>query len=261
MKYYHWFSRVFMAKCVLLFLVFLVFPSSSFSQTVTAVVDVDITQIWTDTGLDVASNYLVVIKTFGVYQYSGTWPPPHAYNLITPAGTGSPAQSNYPAPNMSAFAVIAKIGTSGDPFIIGDYKAFQTLESGRLYLGINDYNCGDNIGHCSAAIFYFTSTSVEQGTPPNLPQSSTLNQNYPNPFNPNTTINYSVQSPGLVKIKIYNTIGQLVRTLVDEYKVTGNYSCLWDGVDNSGIKVASGSYYYQMETNGYDSAKQMILLK
>ena len=109
---------------------------------------------------------------------------------------------------------------------------------------------------------------VEDNPSANLPQRFTLAQNYPNPFNPSTTIPYRVggsqfmvNRPIHTTLKIYNILGQLVRTLVDEEKVAGNYKVIWDGRDNSGREVGSGIYFYQLRTEDYTATKKMVLLR
>lgn len=88
-----------------------------------------------------------------------------------------------------------------------------------------------------------------------------MHQNYPNPFDPQTRIEYRVRESSPVNLKVYNTLGQLVRTLVDDYKTTGEYSVIWDGKDNSGNMVPSGSYFYQIKMGGFTSTKKMIRIK
>lgn len=102
----------------------------------------------------------------------------------------------------------------------------------------------------------------------NTPQRFELSQNYPNPFNPSTTIPYTVNgsqfmvhSPIHTTLKIYNLLGQLVRTLVDEEKTPGNYDVTWDGKDNLGKEVASGTYFYQLKIKDFTTTKKMILLR
>ena len=94
-----------------------------------------------------------------------------------------------------------------------------------------------------------------------IPESFLLHQNYPNPFNPETTIEFVVQQSSRVKLKIYNTTGQIVRTLVDDYKTTGKYSLIWDGKDNSGKTVPSGNYFYQISVGALTFTKKMIHIK
>lgn len=88
-----------------------------------------------------------------------------------------------------------------------------------------------------------------------------LTQNYPNPFNPATSIRYSLAQPGDVKIVIYNALGQVVRTLVDNYKLSGEYSANWNARDEAGREVASGVYVYRMEVNGFTQTHRMVLAR
>lgn len=94
-----------------------------------------------------------------------------------------------------------------------------------------------------------------------IPSNSSLGQNFPNPFNPATTISYNVQMPAHTSIKIYNNLGQGIRSLVDGFVNPGDYEAIWDGKSDSGIPVAAGTYYYQLKVGDYASAKRMILLK
>jgi len=88
-----------------------------------------------------------------------------------------------------------------------------------------------------------------------------LNSNYPNPFNPITHIAYSIRESGNVTLEVYNLKGQLVKSLLNEVKETGDYTILWNGTDNSNKSVSSGVYFYKMKTQNYNSTKKMILMK
>jgi hypothetical protein len=83
-----------------------------------------------------------------------------------------------------------------------------------------------------------------------------LTQNYPNPFNPGTKIDYTVGQAGPVTIKVYNTLGQEVATLVNENLAAGTYQATFDGA-----KLASGVYLYKMTAGSYVESKKMILMK
>lgn len=87
-------------------------------------------------------------------------------------------------------------------------------------------------------------------------ESYTLNQNYPNPFNPATTISYSLKSAGKVRIDIYNTLGQLVKTLVNVEQNPGEYKVIFDA-----SHLASGLYFYHMSVDNFVSTKKMVLIK
>ncbi len=94
-----------------------------------------------------------------------------------------------------------------------------------------------------------------------IPTAFRLAQNFPNPFNPKTTIKFDMKAKGLVTIRIYDVAGRLVRTLADEVRDAGAYSAVWDGRNNIGSEVASGIYFYKMETAGFQAAKKLVLLR
>ena len=88
-----------------------------------------------------------------------------------------------------------------------------------------------------------------------------IDQNYPNPFNPATVINYSIPKEVAVSIKVYNSLGKEIKTLENGYKSAGLYSIIWNGDDNSGNKVSSGTYFYRITAGEFTQIKKMILLK
>jgi len=93
------------------------------------------------------------------------------------------------------------------------------------------------------------------------PSAYALSQNYPNPYNPVTQITYRLPQPGVVSLKIYNVQGQLVRTLVNEYKPAGTHSISWNGKSDLGMGVSSGIYFYRIQAGNFTETKRMILLK
>ncbi|MDZ7340454.1 MAG: T9SS type A sorting domain-containing protein [candidate division KSB1 bacterium] len=93
------------------------------------------------------------------------------------------------------------------------------------------------------------------------PSGYSLSQNYPNPFNPETAINFSLKEAGKVTLNIYNLQGQLVRTLVDEKKLAGSYSVMWNGTADNGVRLASGIYYYTLKINGFEETKKLTLMR
>ncbi len=94
-----------------------------------------------------------------------------------------------------------------------------------------------------------------------LPETFELSQNYPNPFNPTTSFDYSVPSSSHVSIAIYNSNGQVTSTLVDGVKSAGLYTANWDGTNNNNQAVASGIYFYRIESGDFSETKKMVLLK
>jgi hypothetical protein len=93
------------------------------------------------------------------------------------------------------------------------------------------------------------------------PDNFTLSQNFPNPFNPTTTIQFQVPEASDVSIVIYDMLGQVVKELFAENVQAGKYSVNWNGVNNSGLKMSSGSYIYRMTAGNFIETKEMILLK
>lgn len=83
-----------------------------------------------------------------------------------------------------------------------------------------------------------------------------LEQNYPNPFNPVTTIQYKIPMEGFVQLKIFNILGQEVKTLVNMNQPAGNYKVIFDA-----SSLSSGVYLYQINVNNYQMTKKMILMK
>lgn len=102
-------------------------------------------------------------------------------------------------------------------------------------------------------VFNSNTTAVEE---PIQVREYKLDQNYPNPFNPSTHISYEIPQDGRVTLKVYDTIGNEVCTLVDEYKQAGQYSQNFNASN-----LASGIYIYKLSANGYISVKKMILMK
>jgi glycosidase len=92
------------------------------------------------------------------------------------------------------------------------------------------------------------------------PSNYSLEQNYPNPFNPSTTIRYSVPTRSNVKVVVYDALGNRVAELVNEQKEAGAYQINFD-VAALNRPIASGIYFYQIETNSYRAAKKMMYLK
>lgn len=98
-----------------------------------------------------------------------------------------------------------------------------------------------------------------------LPAEFHLAQNYPNPFNPSTKIRIDIperMSEGVtVQLRVYNLLGELVQTILDEHKLPGEYTIEWDGRNKSGEMVTSGIYLYQIVAGGFRETKRMLLLK
>ncbi len=107
----------------------------------------------------------------------------------------------------------------------------------------------------------FNPTTAANGETPAVPTRTELDQNHPNPFNPSTTIHYSLERPSPVQVLIYDSLGRLVRTLIDQPTAPGEHQVIWNGDTDAGAPAAAGAYYYQLVTGDRTEAKKMILLK
>ena len=94
-----------------------------------------------------------------------------------------------------------------------------------------------------------------------VPVEFNLEQNYPNPFNPSTTISFSNSTAGKVSLTVYNTIGQKVRTLIDEKLAVGSHVVNWDGMSDMGMPLSGGIYFYRLKIGHQILTKKMIFVK
>jgi len=104
-------------------------------------------------------------------------------------------------------------------------------------------------------------TGVGERSGAGVPGEAALYQNYPNPFNPTTEIRYELSSQGFVSLKVYNILGQKVRTLVNGFKPNGAHVVSWDGKNDSGVLLSSGVYFISLQQAPNVITKKAVLLK
>ena|GEM_PF-6257148 len=104
-------------------------------------------------------------------------------------------------------------------------------------------------------------TTVSEFDPSIIPDVTFLGNNFPNPFNPTTNISFGLHEPASVLLKIFNLRGQVVKTLIKGTFDSGQYTARWDGLDDNGVEVGSGVYFYQIEIPGFVETKRMVLMK
>ncbi|MBK9097976.1 MAG: carboxypeptidase regulatory-like domain-containing protein [bacterium] len=102
---------------------------------------------------------------------------------------------------------------------------------------------------------------VEGDNEGTLPITFDLKQNYPNPFNPSTVISYQIPQSEFVTLEIYNSLGEKVKTLVNEIQENGYYQVQWDGKNNAGSQLSSGIYLYRLSAGNYVNVMKMVLLR
>jgi hypothetical protein len=133
------------------------------------------------------------------------------------------------------------------------------LSAGELNFDMVDEN-GKSIcrkkGVNPLPITHGTSEPVEVQTAP-----FEVMGNFPNPFNPETVMKFNLPKASHVSLKVYNILGQVVNTLVDEPLDAGSHSVMWDGKNAQGRDVASGVYFYRISAGGFESIEKMTLLR
>lgn len=102
-------------------------------------------------------------------------------------------------------------------------------------------------------------TDIKKNSP--RPTSYDLFQNYPNPFNPTTTIVYSIPQTSRVSLEIYDILGRRIARLVNSVQQPGEYRIVWNGKNDFGQYVASGIYFYRLNSGNFVNVKKMVLLK
>jgi hypothetical protein len=145
----------------------------------------------------------------------------------------------------SDFVTVAFVNGNGSTTETKNYSYTEKIQSGIYSYRLKQV---DYDGHSKLS----KEVEVDVATP----LTFSLNQNYPNPFNPATSISYSIAKSGLVKIAIYNTLGQQVKELVNEVKEAGSYN-----VSFNASSLTSGIYFYKIESAQFSQTKKMILMK
>ncbi len=128
----------------------------------------------------------------------------------------------------------------------------RNIENGQIYF----YRLAD-VSNSGVVTYHQVITVQEEVAIPDFK----LLQNYPNPFNPETTIRYAVPKPERIKIRIYNILGEEIKTLVDQFHTPGSYSIVWDGTDNQNNSVSNGIYFYKIEADHFQKILKMIYTK
>ncbi len=191
------------------------------------------------------------------YAYGGC-PIINSFDVLQTAGSGLGALAYPQHGGTNYLAAVANTRTNPAGY------AVRTMWFGFDFPLIRDDAAGapiDRFHVADDALSWLQAGTNIDVTPADIPRAYTLAQNYPNPFNPSTTIRYDMKDRGLVSIRIYNVAGQLVRTLVNGEKEAGIHSVAWDGRNGAGAGVASGIYFYKMETAGFSATKKLVMIR
>jgi len=133
-----------------------------------------------------------------------------------------------------------------DEFILGDPYYWDDSRRGAAYVYSGD-----------------TTTLAVDDIGAGLPDDIVLEQNYPNPFNTRTVIEFSVSGtpPATSSLRIYNSKGQLVKTLLEIPLIAGRYHYVWDGTNTLGEEVSSGVYFITLDTGHMQESRKALLIR
>ena len=110
-------------------------------------------------------------------------------------------------------------------------------------------------------IYVISTTTGIQDTRSGIISGYDLYQNFPNPFNPSTTISFDLPVTEVVKLNIYNSLGQKLRSLTNKEFTAGIHQVQWDGLDELGKEAPAGVYYYQIQAGSFQATNKMLLIK
>lgn len=151
------------------------------------------------------------------------------------------------------------VGRAYRSTVWSDYpSSWSNISLKGVYLGVEVFGAGKiNIAFDNLRTYlpYPPKVSVKQKNN-QIPTNFSLSQNYPNPFNPSTEIEYSIHNKGLVTLKVYNMLGQEIATLVNQEQNSGVYTVNFDA-----SKLASGVYFYRIQSGEFVLTKKMMFLK
>lgn len=156
-------------------------------------------------------------------------------------------RANIVSGNLQNWIQAGSVRGNGTVSSLSDY-AFKDrgLKSGLYHYRLKQIDYSGNFE------YYYLNNNIQIGEPVRFE----LSQNYPNPFNPTTVINYNLTNADHVSLKVYNSSGTEVKTIVDDFENAGYYSVIFNGKD-----LASGIYYYKLFSGKFISVKKMVLLK
>jgi photosystem II stability/assembly factor-like uncharacterized protein len=203
-------------------------------------------------------------------------PEPHIFRTADMGVTWTDISSNLPDAPINAIAIdpivpeVIYIGTDVGAYISFDSgQIWEVLGNGMPLVTVMDlkihptehFLVSGTHGRSMYKMDLSDITGLDTDEPSPVASTFELYQNFPNPFNPTTKITYNLPRGEHVRLKIFNTLGQEVRTLVNQRQSAGNQSVIWEGKDNHGKVVSSGVYVYRLSAGDEIQSRKMILLR
>ena len=164
--------------------------------------------------------------------------------------------------SLESYANLMTGGNSGTVIISGDHSnslLWEKINNGQM--PPNNQLPSSNIDLIAAWIDEGALEELNIKNNKALPERFTLHQNYPNPFNPVTNLDYDLPEDAMVNITIFDMMGKVVRTLVNDQQSAGYKTLQWNATSNSGQPISSGLYIYTIQAGEFSKTRKMILLK
>jgi endo-1,4-beta-xylanase len=191
--------------------------------------------------------------------------------LISPVSTGNVPRNAILLWHSSASATSYQVQLATNSTftsIVVDSIVVDTLlqldplaANARFYWRVSASNDQGTSRYSTVASFMTGDQIIAIYKHPTVPTEFKLYQNFPNPFNSSTNIPYYLPKNIQVRLTVYNTVGQSVRNLLNQRQNSGMKQVEWDGRDNGGRHVASGIYFYKVETDDFIQIKKMLLAR
>ncbi len=207
-----------------------------------------------------APNRIYIVQFTNVGYFSGTGNVTFQIRLYenTACGSASDRIDIIYGPAVNNAAATGSIGLNVTPGGSGNIiSATPGATCGTTTFSTTTCNDAVPYNLAPGTLYSFTNCPLgisHNGT--NVPTVYSLAQNYPNPFNPTTTISFGIPKAGQVKMVVYDVLGRVVTTLVNEHKDAGMYNVAFDASN-----YASGVYFYKLEAGDFTSIKKMVLVK
>ncbi|MCK4271544.1 T9SS type A sorting domain-containing protein [bacterium] len=245
--------------------------------------------IFYDTGEDWYTNSTVFVSdTLTVYDglrsamLAYQWEHPDSAGLVREYAAPGTHPQTYQFSNSDKLEVWLHGNASGDLFrfcvddsdgheasiwLSIDWTGWQlvswdlAVDSVEAWVGGNGVLDGPMVDFDSFQILKAEATDIQPQSMGEVPGRYSLAQNYPNPFNAQTQIQFTVGETGHISLRVYNVMGQLVKTLVDGEMDTGEHRTVWNGTDENDRALASGIYFCRMEAGEYTESIKMTFLR
>jgi len=226
-----------------------------------------------------ANKVIVVFPNYGVISIyasengGATWTPVSGNLEEQPDGSGSGPSVRWVSILYVDDQPIYFAGTSVGLFSTTNLNGMETIWTnegastiGNLVIDMIDVRQSDGfvvVGTHGNGVYstYITDLPSYIEEPLDYPTAFNLYPAYPNPFNSETTIAYQLPVTGHVSLKIYNALGEKVRTLVNGKQSTGHHQFRWDGKNDLGQSVSSGLYLYRIHAGDFQAVMKLIIVK